>query len=791
MNLRRPLPHSLFAFLFSLFTLLFAFAPVSASAGPSGKWNKLENCTLANGYMDGDSFHVRHGDKDIIIRLYFVDTPETDDTHPERNDAQADYFGISRTQVIPVGNLGKKFTQHLLSGHKFTVWTRWEDAMGSSAQKRYFGIVQIDKDDLAELLVQNGLARVYGASAVMPDGRTVDAQFARLRQMEHRAKAKRLGAWSKAAKKGKLKDAPEKGMFDEAIDDSGPLASALSAPGGIAWSDDDFSSLGAYSEKWLNVPTVAFLRAEAFINTERFEDAEIEMRKLLARFPDHPQRPRIEFYLALSLAMQERFDEAVDRFKAWLSAHPHHDMAPDVRYWLPIALYYGGRYDEALPLFDAYAKENPLSVYAPEAVYRAACCRYALEDFRGAADGVAAFLAAYPDHYFRYEAAVMQGDALATLGDFDASKAAYRTAMVPAAGPFYYMALTQIERVHKALAEPEEYRALAAEFVQYIKDMPQDSNIVDAAWRAGWAYRQLRQTEQVQRLYWQMIELHGNRPEWEGFDLILDDLAKLYPKDAKEFAAELRARLERATARQRTALAARLAAAAIRLLPDDQQTRAIASFAGRFPVESLGPETLLWLARRWIDHGMPSPAVSELSFLLDHYPESRHVPAAHMILSQQALDASDFADAYAHANAVLADAAELDVLLEATFCRAEALRGLGHNGEAISDYNDILANRAAPRRLKPEALLGIASCLESQKEWNQAIAYYQRVYVLYGAYKKQVAIAYVRSAACFEKLGKIKEALDTYDEFLGSDAARGSAEAALARQRRDALRSQS
>ena len=178
--------------------------PAPARAAVSGKWNKLEDCVLADGYMDGDSFHIRHKNKDIIIRLYFVDTPETDKTHEERNKAQADYFGIKDSQVIPVGQLGKKFTQKVLKGERFTVWTRWEDAMGSSQQKRYFGIVQVGKEDLAELLVQNGLARVYGASAVMPNGRSVDEEFDRLRQMERRAKAKRLGAWSKAAKKGKL-----------------------------------------------------------------------------------------------------------------------------------------------------------------------------------------------------------------------------------------------------------------------------------------------------------------------------------------------------------------------------------------------------------------------------------------------------------------------------------------------------------------------------------------------------------------------------------------------------------
>ena len=758
--------------------------PRPASAAVSGKWNKLEDCVLASGYMDGDSFHVRHANKDIIIRLYFVDTPETDTTHPERNDAQAAYFNISPTQVVPVGNMGKKFTQHVLSGEKFTVWTRWEDAMGSSQQKRYFGIVQIGKDDLAELLVQNGLARVYGASAVMPDGRTVDAEFARLRQMEHRAKAKRLGAWSKAAKKGKLKDSGEPGMFDDALEDDGGDGASLTRSAARAWLDDaDFSSLGAYSEKWLNVPTVAFLRAEAFINTEQFEDAEIEMRKLLVRFPDHPQRPRIEFYLALSLAMQEQFEEAVSRFKDWLKAHPGHQLEPDVRYWMPISLYYDGKYEEAIPYFDAYAKENPHSVYAPEATYRAACCRYALEDYERCAADVAAWLRQYPNHYFRYEAAIMRGDALAVLSDFDGAKAAYREALVPAAGAFYYMALTQISRVHKALAEESEYREMSREYVQYIKDMPQDSNIVDAAWNAGWALRQLHETDQARKLYWQMIELHGNVPAWEGFDLMLADLAKMYPRGTDDYANELRDRTSNAFSKQRLALAARLSAAAIQLLPEEEQTREIAAFAGRFNTEVLGPETLVWLGREWIRHGMASTGIADLEFLVSRYPDSRHVPEARMLLAQQAVDNEEWETAYALANSVVENAAELDVLVEATFCRAEALRGLGHHGEAISDYNSILANRGAPRRLKPEALLGIAACLEAQKEWNQANAYYQRVFVLYRAYKPQVAAAYLGSGACFERVGKKQEALNTYREFLDDDISHGTAAAAKARDR--------
>ena len=84
-------------------------------------------------------------------------------------------------------------------------------------------------------------------------------------------------------------------------------------------------------------------------------------------------------------------------------------------------------------------------------------------------------------------------------------------------------------------------------------------------------------------------------------------------------------------------------------------------------------------------------------------------------------------------------------------------------------------------------LIGIAACLTAQKEYAQAIAYYQRVYVLYGAYRKAVVEAYLRSGDCFEKLGDPAAALKTYQEFLASDYAPGTAAAAYVRQRIAAL----
>ena len=757
--------------------LLVLLAPRPATANRPGKWEKWENAVLADGYMDGDSFYIRHGNRNDIIRLYFVDCPESNEQFKDRNREQADYFNVSLARIVPLGQQGEKFARRFLSGKKLTVWTRWEDALGSSHQKRYFGLVRVGQEDLGEQLVAHGLARVYGHSTVLPDGTSPNAAFDRLRQLERRAKSKRLGAWAKQSKK----TSGVEGMFDLDPDEPTPGARP-------AWIIDE-EPVEVYADKWSNVPIVAFLRAEAFINTEQFEDAEIAMRKLLRRFPTHPQKPRIEFYLALSIAMQERFDEAIQLFRAWLQEHPDHILAADVQYWLPISMYYHGQYEEALPMFTAYAKNNPLNNYAPEAIYRAACCRYALEEYKRCAADVATWLQEYPNHYFRHEAAIMRGDALAALGELDTAKAAYRLALEPAGGPFYYMGLTQIARVYKALGTTNDYLAMSQEYAQFIKSMPADGNIIDAAYHAGWALRQIKRHDQARTLYWQMIERHGNTPDWEGFDLMLADLAGMYSRGAGAYSQELQDRYNKALANQRLTLAARLTWAQAQLLPPDDQARQLAIFSGRFKPDYLGPETLLWLGQAWIENGLTSSGIPNLELLLEKFPASRHVPAAQALLAEQALEAKEYDTALIYAQTVLDSAAELSVFIEATFIRAEALRHLNRGGEAIADYNAILANRAAPRRLKPAALLGIAACHEAQHEYAQAIAYYQRVYVLYGAYKKAVVTAYIRSGDCFEKLGDKTAALNTYREFLESAHSPGTAAAARARQRIAALSS--
>jgi competence ComEA-like helix-hairpin-helix protein len=178
-------------------TLIFVSVLASsiATAEARGQWMTFTNCRyLPNPANDGDSFHVRTGGREYIFRLYFVDSPETDASLPERVAEQAKYFGVSAPQTLQIGLEAERFTRQELA-RPFTVRTCKQDARGRSRLKRYFAFIQTDRADLGEQLVANGLARVYGAASEAPDMNTPEVEWRKLEQFERKAKQEKIGGW--------------------------------------------------------------------------------------------------------------------------------------------------------------------------------------------------------------------------------------------------------------------------------------------------------------------------------------------------------------------------------------------------------------------------------------------------------------------------------------------------------------------------------------------------------------------------------------------------------------------
>ncbi len=164
----------------------------------------FSNAKLINDPLnDGDSFLVEaDGQPPHIIRLYFVDCPEnstSSKSDAQRVREQARYFGLSDpARMIHFGNEAKTFSEHVLR-KPFTIHTAFASAGGRSVKGRVYGfITTFDGNDLANLLVKNGLARTGGIGRETPDGISRDEAIARLRDVEISAMLKHVGVWSES-----------------------------------------------------------------------------------------------------------------------------------------------------------------------------------------------------------------------------------------------------------------------------------------------------------------------------------------------------------------------------------------------------------------------------------------------------------------------------------------------------------------------------------------------------------------------------------------------------------------
>lgn len=194
-----------FRALFLLFTVVLAtVCPGPQTRGQrasesdgSARWEVLKDCRLvASKSFDGDSFHLRHGQREYIIRLYGVDAPETDTEFSERVDEQCRHFGLNRDQLLEVAAAARNHLRSALKG-RFTVVTRWENALGRSALPRFYGIVLVDTNSLALDLVRLGFARPHGVVPPWPDRAQGQRFHAELREAEQQARRQGVGAWDR------------------------------------------------------------------------------------------------------------------------------------------------------------------------------------------------------------------------------------------------------------------------------------------------------------------------------------------------------------------------------------------------------------------------------------------------------------------------------------------------------------------------------------------------------------------------------------------------------------------
>jgi endonuclease YncB( thermonuclease family) len=175
------------------------------SARGEGGMQSIPGCRVVEApWADGDSFQVAlPGGRTATLRLYGVDCIEwhvNDETDARRLRAQRRYFGIGGGEALESMAKARSFgekaaarTRGLLA-KPFTVHTAFSKAPGG---ERFYAFVETaGGEDLAAVLVREGLARAFGVARQRPDGTGAGDYRESLGDLELTAAAARKGIWA-------------------------------------------------------------------------------------------------------------------------------------------------------------------------------------------------------------------------------------------------------------------------------------------------------------------------------------------------------------------------------------------------------------------------------------------------------------------------------------------------------------------------------------------------------------------------------------------------------------------
>lgn len=190
-----------------LLCLALLMGPMARAAAPAKSWETWDDCRLvADKYFDGDSFHIQYGSQTMIVRLYFVDAPETDAGLGDRVKGQATYYRVTEAAVLRGGRAAKDFTARFMS-NPFRVITRRQAAPGASKETRYYGIVEQGGKRLDAALVEAGLGAPTSPVADYPDATGGQRMGRELRALQAKAAQEKRGLWQRSVAVETLKDA--------------------------------------------------------------------------------------------------------------------------------------------------------------------------------------------------------------------------------------------------------------------------------------------------------------------------------------------------------------------------------------------------------------------------------------------------------------------------------------------------------------------------------------------------------------------------------------------------------
>jgi TolA-binding protein len=562
-----------------------------------------------------------------------------------------------------------------------------------------------------------------------------------------------------------------------------------------------------------NADTVGYLLGATALRTNDAKGAETYFGRILEAQPESVYREQMRFLLGNAKFAQGKYDEAIQEYQRYQKDFPSGQFTEESTYRAALALVFAGKYEQATGQLNQYLQSYTNGTFTSDAKYRLMVCEYAAQEYDKVIADAAAWQKQFPGDEMQGEVLSLLGDALEAEGKLDQA--------IPAYVESYKKATTDevmnysLFEAAKDMEKQGKWDDISNMFEEFVKQKPSNPSVVAAMSWIGKALSHEGKTDEAKQFLVEQLRVYAGDPKREAVELLLQQLVSLCMKRPRppviavsspaevaaaspapsataipapppyDAGAELEKQLGPLETNANATTKARMLYARAELATSRRQSaghdQLIGEIATEFKPDDLSPLLLAQAGDYLLARGSNDEATKFYTELKEYFPNSMYLDFAYVGLGEIAFEKKDYPMAlnlFTEAADKIAESKEK----EATVGEAKTLLELGRYDEARTLFEEVAGTREWRGESTAFAVYSLGEIEARQGHWPEAIAYYQRVFVLYQKYLPWVAKAYIGSAEGFEKLGKRPEAIGHLKEMLRDERLQSFPEAQEAKQ---------
>ncbi len=513
------------------------------------------------------------------------------------------------------------------------------------------------------------------------------------------------------------------------------------------------------------LPGVMLLKGQARMEVDDFDAAMQDFATLAERYPQHDLSAHAMFLQGYCQSLQGDFAAAQGLFRSLIEKYPQHERAEAAAYWIGNTQSMNSDYQASIASMEQYLQQYPDGRHAADARYRIAFALHAMGEFERSIPMLESFVAEYPDTADGAEALLLLGDAKFAEADIEGGIALFR--QVPKGIQNY--AEEAWFRIGKAYRLNRENENMRRHFIEFQQEFPQSARISEAVYWVGRSFE--NEPDKTRVVYQEAMEQHGNNTRQWGITEIIAGYQQLLTDDTarKDYQQQMTALAERAASRGQDTLTARSHYALGLLARQESAAQAyphMAQALKTIDIKNENPLLLVDIAEVLRETAHTATAQELFKDIRRWNPTTPSRDRIYSALGEMALAQSNDVEAMEWFQRFLKETPGSRLRSPVVMHVAKLEAKQGNHEVALALLESLLQEKSASRPLKVEAMLTIGNIHLEAGSPKLAFPYFQRIYVMYGAYQDAAAAAYLQSALALERLNDPTGAARTYMEFL-------------------------